>query len=423
MKILSRISEKRNHFNSFGRRLFSSKKNYYEVLGVPKGASKEEIKKAFVKLAREFHPDKSSAPDAKQKFSEINEAYTTLQDEKKRQIYDQTGMSSDEQKQYGAGGFDPNAEGFNFNDFFGGGNAGQGKGNPFEGMFDEMFGFSDAKSNKPKKGIDVVVQLEIDFMEAINGCTKEVQYRVKDTCSTCKGTKCKPGTHAEKCSQCKGSGFVSYRQGPMMIQMQCPGCAGEGQAIKNPCTACKATGVGYRTMKQSVSIPKGINTGLNLRVADKGNLGDNNGPPGDLVIKMVVKPDSFFKREEFDIYTEQPLTISQAVLGTKLDVKTLTGFKTIQVKPGTVHGSKHRLVGEGVTRCDRNNNSKGDHYVVFSVTIPNSLTPEQKTVFESLKNIEQGQTQKASNPETKNETEEQKKDGFFKSFENLFNKS
>ena len=116
MKILSRISEKRNHFNSFGRRLFSSKKNYYEVLGVPKGASKEEIKKAFVKLAREFHPDKSSAPDAKQKFSEINEAYTTLQDEKKRQIYDQTGMSSDEQKQYGAGGFDPNAEGFNFNE-------------------------------------------------------------------------------------------------------------------------------------------------------------------------------------------------------------------------------------------------------------------------------------------------------------------
>ena len=408
---------------------FSSKQNYYDILGVPKGATQAEIKKAYVKLAREFHPDKNSAADAKQKFSAINEAYTTLTDDKKRQIYDQTGMSSDEQRQHAQSGFDPNGQGFDFNDFF----KGQaGGGNPFEGMFkdfEDVFGFEGAKSKRAARGPDAVINLEIDFMEAIEGVQKDVAYRIKDVCSTCKGSRCKPGTAPTKCSTCSGQGTVNFRQGPMQIQMACSSCGGAGTSVKSPCSSCKGSGVGYTTLKESISIPKGINTGQNLRVAGKGNLGENGGTNGDLIIKVSVKPHSYFRRDDYDIYLDLPLTISQAVLGTKMEVRTLTGKKTIQVPAGTLHGSKLRIPGEGVTKLPPNSHSKGDQYVVFSVVIPSSLTPEQKAIFEALRKIEDlrasgepasSDKQKATESETKNE--DSKKDGFFKSFENLFHK-
>lgn len=420
------------------RRLFSSKQSFYDILGVPKGATQAEIKKAYAKLAREFHPDKNTASDAKQKFSAINEAYQTLSDEKKRQVYDQTGMTGDEQKQYQSSGFDPSG-GFDFGDFFRQA-SGQDGGNPFGGAFKDFEDiFMGRESGRASvRGADVVMNLEIDFMEAINGFTKEVTYRVKDTCGTCKGSKCKPGTSSTKCSQCAGKGVMNVRQGPMVFSMECGYCSGQGTVIKSPCSSCKGTGQAYTTKTETIQIPKGINTGQNLRVTGKGNKGDSGGAAGDLVFKISIRPDPYFRRQDFDIYVEQPLTISQAVLGCRLDVRTLTGKKTINVPPGTVHGAKQRIQGEGVTKLAPNQNQKGDQYVVFSVVIPNTLTPEQKAIFEQLKNLEtkrtggataqatgsttsagaSGETQ--SSQEKDKPKEKDQKEGFFKTFENLF---
>lgn len=423
-------------------RCFSSRQTYYDILGVPKGATQAEIKKAYVKLARENHPDKNPAADAKTKFASINEAYTTLSDEKKRQVYDQTGMSSDEQKQYQNSGFDPSGQGFDFNDFFRaqGGQGAQGS-SPFEGMFgnfEDIFGFDmGGRGRGAVRGADAILNMEIDFMDAVNGFQREVSFRVKDACSTCKGSKAKPGTSATKCTTCSGKGTMNYRQGPMVIQMACNSCGGAGNVIKNPCSTCKGTGVGYTTRKETIQVPKGINTGQNLRISGKGNQGDNGGPAGDLIIKISVKPDPYFRRQDYDIYVDQPLSISQAVLGTKLEVRTLTGKKTIQVPPGTVHGSKLRMAGEGITKLAPNQHSKGDQYVVFSVTIPTSLTSEQRAIFESLKSYEtakSGPSQAAQPAESKSDSNasqnsqstqspNNEQSGFFKTFEKMFHKS
>lgn len=428
--------------NTYPIRYFSSRQTYYDILGVPKGATQAEIKKAYVKLARENHPDKNPAADAKSKFASINEAYTTLSDEKKRQVYDQTGMSSDEQKQYQNSGFDPSGQGFDFNDFFRaqGAQGGQGS-SPFEGMFgnfEDIFGFDvGGRGRGAVRGADAILNMEIDFMDAVNGFQREVSYRVKDACSTCKGSKAKPGTSATKCTTCAGKGTMNYRQGPMVIQMACNSCGGVGNVIKNPCSTCKGTGVGYTTHKETIQVPKGINTGQNLRVSGKGNQGDNGGPAGDLIIKITVKPDPYFRRQDYDIYVDLPLSISQAVLGAKLEVKTLSGKKTIQVPPGTIHGSKLRMAGEGITKLAPNQHSKGDQYVVFSVTIPSTLTPEQRAIFESLKSLENTSSSHAhsaktadSKPTTQSSTQQQttqsstnEQSGFFKTFEKMFHKS
>lgn len=424
---------------------FSTRQSYYDILGVPKGATQSEVKKAYVRLAREYHPDKNPSPDAKTKFSAINEAYTTLSDEKKRQVYDQTGMTGDEQKQYQNSGYDPSGQGFDFSDFFRGGAQGaQGGGNPFEGMFkdfEDIFGFESNKGRGPARGPDVVLSLEIDFMDAVNGLQREVSFRIKDVCSSCKGSKCRPGTSATKCTTCSGKGTMNYRQGPMVIQMACNSCGGAGSTIKSPCQACKGSGVGYTTSNEKINVPKGINTGQNLRVAGRGNHGENGGPAGDLIIKVTVRPDPYFRRQDYDIYVDVPLTISQAVLGTRMDVRTLSGKKTIQVPPGTVHGAKLRMPGEGVTKLSPNQHSKGDQYVVFAVVIPTTLTPEQRAIFESLKSIESGkvsQSQAATNESSsatgkataseniggnRAESGQESRNGFFKSFENLFHKS
>lgn len=438
-------------------RRFFSKKSYYDILGVPRGATQAEIKKAYAKLAREYHPDKNTAADAKQKFSEINDAYQTLADDKKRQVYDQTGMTGDEQKQYQNSGFDPNGQGFDFSDFFRGGQAGGQEGaNPFGNMFrdfEDIFGMGRDGGRANVRGADVVLNLEIDFMDAVNGLQKEVSFRVKDNCATCKGNKCKPGTSPTKCNTCAGKGTMNYRQGPMVLQMECNACGGMGTTIKNPCATCRGSGVGHTTKTENIQIPKGINTGQNLRVSGKGNKGEHGGVSGDLLIKIAIKPHPYFRRQDYDVFVDQPLSISQAVLGCKLDVQTLTGKKSITVPPGTMHGNKLKIPGEGVTKLAPNNHTKGDMFVVFSVSIPNSLTPEQRAIFEQLKNLETkksgGQTaqtsdasgpsgstgssdakgtqsdhaQSAGAPSGSGEGQGAGKDGFFKHFENLFHKS
>ena len=399
-----------------GARYLYSKgsKDYYKILGVSKDASRADIKKAFAAKAKEYHPDKNTAANAKDKFAEINEAYQTLGDEKKRGVYDTYGMNADEQKQYDdMGGFD----GGGFGNFW---SQGQGMGG-FENMFndfEDIFGFGNSgkRAKRPKRGADVVINMELSFMEAINGINKDITFRVQDTCGTCSGTKCKPGTSPTQCGTCKGKGNVSYRQGPMVIQMGCEPCGGSGTVIKCPCSVCKGSGLAYKQQKENIKVPSGIDTGKNLRLAGKGNKGENGGSSGDVIIKISVKADNYFKRQGYDIITEIPISISQAVLGDDIEVKTIHGKKKVRVVSGTSHGSKIKIPGEGVKKLGMNN--KGDHYCVFSVTIPKTINSEQRAVFEQLRNVESGK-----DIEVVSGNEEKKGSGFFDKFSNLKGKS
>lgn len=405
---------------------FSKKPNYYQILGLPKTATQADVKKAYAKLAREFHPDKNPASDAKQKFSEINDAYQTLNDEKKRQIYNQTGMTGDEQKQYSQN-TTSSTDGFDFSDFF---SYQTGANNPYENIFrdfEDIFGQESNRSSKRQiKGADVHVNLEIDFSEAINGATKEFNYKAKDICSNCNGTKCRPGTSPQKCTTCSGKGTVNYRQGPMQIQMGCSSCKTTGTVIKSPCQTCKGSGFSMTNFKEIVNIPKGINSEQSLRVSGKGGIGEAGGHRGDLIIKITVKADSYFKREGFDVYTEIPISICQAVLGCCFDIRTLTGKKSITVSPGTLHGSKVKISGEGITKLAPYSHQRGDHYVIFSITVPKYLTPDQKIVFEVLKMIDdnKGVAPKfGKKTDSQSESEQEKKGReLFQSFESLFTK-
>ena len=407
-------------------RLFSKKQqNYYNILGVPKTATQADVKKAYAKLAREFHPDKNSAVDAKHKFSEINDAYATLNDEKKRNIYNQTGMTGDEQKQYTQQGSQPE-EGVDFSDFF---NYQSQGANPYENIFkdfEDVFGGESFKASKrPQKGADIQVSIEIDFMEAVQGITKEVSYRAKDVCGTCKGSKCKPGTSPTKCSTCTGKGTINYRQGPMQIQMGCSTCKTSGTVIRNPCQNCKGSGVSQTVLRERVDIPKGINSNQVLRVSTKGNAGENGGSKGDLLIKVIVKPDMYFNREGYDVHSQVPISICQAVLGCSFEVRTLNGKKTIHIQPGSLHGAKIKLVGEGLTKLAPNHLQKGDQFVTLSIAVPKSLTHDQRIIFEALRLVDQNNgVAPTYNPSDDGDENEKDKKGreLFQSFENLFTK-
>lgn len=387
-------------------------KDYYKVLGVGKDATRMDIKKAFAQKAKEFHPDKNPDPSAKDTFSKINEAYQTLGDDKKRQVYDTYGINADEQKEYGdMGGFGSGG----FGDFWNSQNSTGGFENIFND-FEDLFGFSgnNKRSKRPRRGADVVLNLELSFMEAINGITKEVTFRVQDTCGTCKGSKCKPGTSPTNCGTCKGKGSVSYRQGPMVIQMGCEACGGAGTQIKCPCTLCKGSGLAYKQHKESIKVPSGIDGGKNLRLSGKGNKGEHGGASGDVIIKISVKADPFFKRQGFDIITEIPITISQAVLGDEIEVKTIHGKKKVKISAGTSHGNRLKIPNEGVKKLGVN--AKGDHYCVFNLSVPKTLNGEQRAVFEQLRAVESGKDIEAVG-------DDKKGSGFFDKFSSFREKS
>lgn len=363
-------------------RYFSTKKDYYAILGISKDATKAQIKKAFTQKAKEYHPDKNHSPDAKDKFANISEAYQTLNDENKRKVYDAYGMNADEQKnQYSQGFNNQGFEGFWNQSNMGG----------FENMFtdfEDIFGFGTGKRPKrTAKGADIILSLELSFMEAIMGASKDIVYKVQTVCGTCNGSKCKPGTSPVKCAKCDGKGNNSYRQGPMVIQMTCEGCMGAGTVIKDHCIVCKGSGISYKQNKETIKIPAGIDTGKNLRLGGKGSLGENGGEPGDIIIKISVKPDPYFRRDGCDIYTDIKLSIAQAVLGDTIDAKTVYGMRKITVPPGTNHGSKIKIPNEGVKKLD--SELKGDHYCVCNVHVPKSLNEDEKKIFERLKELDQ----------------------------------
>jgi molecular chaperone DnaJ len=366
--------------------LLAKKKDFYKVLGVPKSSSEAEIKKAYFQLAKTLHPDVNKAADAKDKFAAVSEAYETLSDRSKRQMYDSTGMTGDEQEQASAQGFGDFGFG-GFNPFAG---FSQGPGGSFEDVFAEFKDFFEGgprEERRSTRGEDIILSMEIPFMDAVQGSQRTVRVERKAACGTCKGSRVKPGTNATKCSSCSGRGVIFIQKGPMSIQMTCQKCKGEGSFNPHTCTTCSGAGTTVGSSAETVNIPAGVNSGQNLRMAGKGNA-SSGGTPGDLLIKVVVQPHAFFKRDGYDIYTDVDLTVGQAVLGSTINVETLHGSQKLNVEPGTQSGDKKKISNYGVPHLPPNQSRRGDHFVKLNIKIPTTLTPQLRELYRQIKEEE-----------------------------------
>lgn len=362
----------------------ADKRDYYEVLGVSKSASKDEIKSAFRKKAKQYHPDlNKDDPSAADKFKEVQEAYSVLSDDDKRRMYDQyghAGVSSGA----GASGYS-NFGGFGASDF------------DFGDIFDSFFGgsgfgfgggsSSSSRGSRARRGSDVLMRVHLDFDDAVFGCNKKINVDVVEECDECDG---KGGHGEEKCSTCHGSGTITTEQhtilGSFLSKTTCPDCGGAGKTFKRKCSNCKGTGKVRKNKNLTINIPAGINTGDRLRVSGKGNPGSNGGENGDLYLEFVVDEHDVYIRQDDDIYVEVPLSLTDALLGCKKEIPTLYGNVKINIAPGTNSGDKQRLRGKGVE--NKYHNNKGDMYVVFKVYTPKKLTREQKSLIDKLSNTE-----------------------------------
>ena len=373
------------------------KRDYYEVLGVSRGASEDEIKKAYKKMARKYHPDLNPGDKtAEEKFKEVNEAYEVLSDADKKARYDQYGHAGVDPN-FGAGGFGGGFDGsFDFGDlgdifgsFFGGGFGGGRRTNP----------------TAPQRGASIRMSIAISFEEAAFGCEKAVTVERYETCDTCHGNGCAPGTSPEVCPDCHGTGTVQVRrQTPMGVfatSSPCPKCGGKGRIIHQPCKDCRGSGMVRKKKTIQASIPAGIDNGQTISIRGQGNAGKNGGPAGDLLITITVRPHELFRREGTSVLCEAPITFTQAVLGAELEIPTIDGKVKYTLPEGTQSGTTFRLKGKGIPSI--NGRGRGDQYVTVYIETPKNLNKEQK---EALKKF--AETMGESN------YEEQKK--FFKKF-------
>lgn len=353
----------------------ADKRDYYEVLGVDRGADDSAIKSAYRKLAKKYHPDVNPGDkEAEKKFKEATEAYGVLSDPQKRKQYDQFGHAAFEQGGGGAGG--------GFGGF--GGFGGADMGDIFGDIFGDLFGGGGGRrrpNNGPMKGSNVRASVHITFEEAVFGCEKELELNLKDTCTTCKGTGAKAGTSPETCPKCHGSGQVVYTQQSMFGTIQnvqtCPECQGTGKVIKEKCTQCHGTGFTSSRKKIKVTIPAGIDNGQSIRIREKGEPGINGGPRGDLMVEVVVARHPILQRQDMNIFSTASITFAQAALGGEVRISTVDGDILYDVKPGTQTDTKVRLKGKGVPSI-RNKNVRGDHYVTLVVEVPTKLSEEAK---------------------------------------------
>ena len=358
-----------------------NKRDYYEVLGVSKGASEEEIKKAYKKLARKYHPDMNPGDkEAEEKFKEINEANEVLSDPDKKARYDQFGFAGVDPNYgagagggaYGAGGFDFGDLGDIFGSFFGGG-----------------FGGARANPNAPQRGESLRTSVNISFEEAAFGCEKEVSIDRIEQCPDCRGSGCAKGTTAEICPDCHGSGQVQVQQrtpmGVFASSRPCQKCRGTGRIIHQPCTDCGGQGRVRKRKTIKVTIPAGIDHGQTISLRGQGNAGKNGGSAGDLLITVMVQPDEVFRREGVDVFCEAPITFAQATLGATLEIPTIDGKVKYDLPEGTQTGSVFRLRGKGIPVL--NGRGRGDQYVTVNVETPRNLTREQKEALRTFSDM------------------------------------
>ena len=357
-----------------------NKRDYYEVLGVEKGASIDEIKKAYRKAAMKYHPDRNPGnAEAEVKFKEVGEAYEVLSDEGKRQRYDQFGFA----------GVDPNyGAGSGSGPYGSGGFGGFGGFGDFGDIFSEVFGGGrrSASQNVPRRGENVMAHVELTFEEAAFGCEREVASQRIENCSNCGGSGSQDGVF-ETCSQCRGSGQIRTVQNFMGMQMQstttCPTCSGRGKIIKNPCSTCKGKGKVRRTNKVKVKIPAGVDAGQSVRVRGEGCVGVNGGPAGDLLVEVYIKRHPIFTREDRDVLCEVPISFAQAALGAKIHVPTLDGKVEFDLPEGTQTGREFVLRDKGIPEVN-NPRRRGSHRFTVVVETPTRLTKEQKELLRQL---------------------------------------
>lgn len=379
----------------------ADKRDYYEVLGVSKNASDSEIKKAYRKLAKKYHPDTNPGDkEAEVKFKEASEAYAVLSDSEKRQKYDQFGHAA----------FDGGAGGGGF-DF-----SGMDMGDIFGDIFGDFFGGGRSRGGNagPAKGANIRTSVRITFEEACFGVEKEIELNLKDECEKCHGTGAKPGTQPETCPKCGGKGQTVFTQqsffGVVRNVQTCPDCGGKGKIVKDKCPDCYGSGYITKKKKIQVSIPQGIDNGQCVRIREKGEPGENGGPRGDLLVEVVVSSSPTFQRENYDIYSTVPISYARAALGGDVRISTIDGDVLYTVKPGTQTNTKVRLRGKGVPTL-RNKQVRGDHYVTLVVQVPTKLNNEQK---ELLRKFDEALNGPDNSGETSGKEEKKKKKGFFK---------
>lgn len=363
----------------------AEKRDYYEVLGIQKGATEDEIKKAYRKMARENHPDlhPDKAEECEEKMKEINEAYAVLSDPEKRQRYDQFGHS-------GLGG------GMGGMDGFGGFTGSYGDVNDiFESVFGSMFGGGGAfrtgggssNANAPRRGRDIGTSVNISFMEACKGTTKEMNISHQEKCTACNGSGAEPGSKPETCPHCQGRGTVRVTQqtflGTMSSTNPCPHCNGKGTIIKNPCSKCRGMGRTKVQKKINLNIPAGIDNGQALRVSGEGDCGTNGGPSGNLTVEVNVRPHPVFRRNGYDVECDVVISYAQAVMGDVIEVPTIDGTVKLTIPKGTQPDTKQRLKGKGIQHLQRD--GRGDQYVILKIEVPRDLNRKQE---EALKNFD-----------------------------------
>lgn len=365
----------------------ADKRDYYEVMGVSKGASDDEIKKAYRQAAKKYHPDLNPGnAEAEAKFKEVNEAYEVLSDKDKRARYDQFGHAGvDPNYGAGAGGYggSPFGQDIDLGDIF----------NSVFGGFGGFGGRRSANPNAPRRGTDIETSVSISFDEAVKGCKKEISYNAVVTCKECNGSGAEKGTSPKVCSACHGTGQVTVSQrtpfGVVQTARACDSCRGTGKVIEKPCRACSGQGRHKSTRKIEINIPAGVNNEQLLNVSSQGNAGTNGGPAGDLRVYITVKPHPIFERRGDDIWCELPLTYTQAALGAEVVVPTVDGKVSYSVHDGTQPGDVFKLKGKGVPHL--NGRGRGDQYVRVTIDVPRNLSSKQKEI---LKEFEKASSEK-----------------------------
>lgn len=369
----------------------AAKKDYYEVLGVSDKASPDEVKKAYRKLAKQYHPDANHEPGAADRFKEIGEAYSVLSDADKRKQYDNMrklgafgGFGGEGRPSAGArgggtpGGFQSDP-GFSFDDLQGGfGNISD----LFSSLFDMgKKGQPGGRKRGPSKGQNVEYVVEIPFLTAVNGGRITVDVAITEDCATCHGSGAKPGTQLRTCAECGGSGHVAFGQGGFAVKRPCPACFGRGTIPETPCPSCEGRGTVRQQRKLQINVPSGVETGSKVRLSGQGERGREGGPAGDLVITFKVEPHRFFRRESLDIHVSVPINIVQATLGSKIRVGTIRGKKVVlRIPKGTQTGTKFRIRGQGVVKGERT----GNQYVEVRIEVPDELSDEEVKAMEGF---------------------------------------